>query len=192
MFALFAATQEGKDAVFGWWPTALASNQSDEWLFKGALAYGENIIGRVVAELISKTNGRLAFTPALDSFIYSASKMSVSSSGPDGDFLVGSLKAFKGGTQWWKVPMIRGLGDALPSRDGYKSLIGWVSKKNPEAAAEIEAVLATVESTAKDPKAPLDTRLSVLPLLAQNKWDKVQPVVKDLLTTTQPPPRSPC
>jgi len=39
------------------------------------------------------------------------------------------------------------------------------------ASIQIDEVIA-------DPKAPLDQRLAVLPLLASRKWDAVKPVVE--------------
>lgn len=93
---------------------------------------------------------------------------------------------------WWKPALLQGLAEGLPrsgGKLGVKSLAELIAKppaQFADAAKEISALMAQIETTAKDPKASLDTRLSVLPLLAQQKWDKVQPILKDLLTTTQP------
>ncbi len=73
---------------------------------------------------------------------------------------------------WWKPALLQGLAK-LP-------------KGHAEATTEIAALQSKIDEVIANPKAPLDQRLAVLPLLGQRKWDAVQPVVKQLLTSNQP------
>jgi len=82
------------------------------------------------------------------------------------------LKKEPGKLVWWKPALLQGLAK-LP-------------KGHEEAAKEIAALLLKIDDIIADPKAPLDQRLAVLPLLAQRKWDAVKPIVKNLLASNQP------
>ena len=73
---------------------------------------------------------------------------------------------------WWKPALLQGFAK-LP-------------KGHEAAAKEIAALQTKIDTIIADAKAPLDQRLAVLPLLASRKWAAVEPVVKNLLTTTQP------
>ena len=69
-----------------------------------------------------------------------------------------------------------------------RTLAELVAKPGAEqasAARAIGSLMAQVEATARDTKADRATRLAVLPLLAQRKWDQVQPVIKELLSKSQ-------
>jgi len=94
---------------------------------------------------------------------------------------------------WWKPAFLQGLADGLPKSGGklgVKSLAEFISKppQGFEAAAkEIATLQSEIDEIIANPKSPLDQRLAVMPLLGQRKWDAVQPVVKTLLTTSQPP-----
>jgi len=73
---------------------------------------------------------------------------------------------------WWKPALLQGLAK-LP-------------KGHEAAAQEIAALQSKIDAIVADPKSSLDQRLAVLPLLSSRKWETVQPVVKSLLTSTQP------
>lgn len=73
---------------------------------------------------------------------------------------------------WWKPALLQGLAK-LPA--------GYADPK------EIAALQQAVDRVSKDPAAPVDQRLAVMPLLASRKWADVQPVIRTLLTTEQPP-----
>ncbi len=73
---------------------------------------------------------------------------------------------------WWKPALLQGLAK-LP-------------KGQEDAAKEIAALQSKIDDIVADPKAPLDQRLAVLPLLASRKWAAVEPVMKSLLTSNQP------
>jgi putative heme-binding domain-containing protein len=59
-------------------------------------------------------------------------------------------------------------------------------KGHEDAVQEIAALQSKIDDIVADPKAPLDQRLAVLPLLASRKWAAVEPVMKNLLTSNQP------
>lgn len=87
--------------------------------------------------------------------------------------LLSLLQRKPGELLWWKPALLQGLAK-LP-------------KGHEDAAKEIAALQSKIDAIIADTKAPLDERLAVMPLLGQRKWDAVQPVVKTLLTTSQPP-----
>jgi putative heme-binding domain, Pirellula/Verrucomicrobium type len=82
------------------------------------------------------------------------------------------LRKQPGELVWWKPALLQGLAK-LP-------------KGHEDAAKEIAALQSKIDDIIANPKAPLDQRLAVLPLLASRKWDAVKPVVQSLLTTNQP------
>jgi putative membrane-bound dehydrogenase-like protein len=73
---------------------------------------------------------------------------------------------------WWKPALLQGFAK-LP-------------KGHDDAAKEIAALQAQIDAIVADTHAPLDQRLAVLPLLAQRKWETVEPMVRTLLTSNQP------
>ncbi len=87
--------------------------------------------------------------------------------------LLSLLQKEPGKLVWWKPALLQGLAK-LP-------------KGHEDAAKEIATLQSEIDQIIADPKSPLDQRLAVMPLLGQRKWDAVQPVVKTLLTTNQPP-----
>ncbi|MHB1081802.1 MAG: PVC-type heme-binding CxxCH protein [Prosthecobacter sp.] len=87
--------------------------------------------------------------------------------------LLSLLQKEPGKLLWWKPALLQGLAK-LP-------------KGHEDAAKEIATLQSEIDAIIADNKSPLDQRLAVMPLLGQRKWDAVQPVVKTLLTTSQPP-----
>ncbi len=178
---------------------ALVRSDGDPWTCRMALLVNALQQGRTLALVLrDKTfSGSLSASKADYVRHATASSVSLAATVPcdmgDLDELLKCITEISPGKlTWWKPSFLQGFIEGMPrtgSRFEVKSFAEFLSKppaQFAEAAKEISALMAQIETTAKDPKAPLDTRLSVLPLLAQQKWDKVQPILKDLLTTTQP------
>ncbi|MDB6136959.1 MAG: hypothetical protein JWO94_31, partial [Verrucomicrobiaceae bacterium] len=172
----------------------VASLPEDGWIAKAVLSASQRTSGAVLQGLLSSTDYTATFSPQRADTIRSLTSM-CAAAGVDADLGL-ALQSFVShgrGMTWWKPAFLQGLAEGLPKSGGklgVKSLAELMAKppaQFAEAATEIRALMAQIEGTAMDAKAPLDSRLAVLPLLAQNKWDKVQPIVKDLLTDTQPP-----
>ena len=176
----------------------------DEWFAKAVVAQTGHYPGRMLAELMSTPWCERASGPAK---VYVVRKL-VSGGFPtvDGERpgTVASETAYplqtlemlgtsKGELLWWKPAFLQGLADGLPrlrGKQAVKTLSEFVAKPPKgleDVAKEIGVLLAKVDEVIADPKAPLDQRLAVLPLLAQRKWESVRPVAKELLTTAQPP-----
>ncbi|MDB6117225.1 MAG: rane-bound dehydrogenase domain protein [Verrucomicrobiaceae bacterium] len=183
---------------------AVSNHLSDSWTLAAIASSSPENAGQVAFWFLQKEAEERKTRTAGDydnarNFIRKMTSMSFAS-GKEGDIaqLLGilddpALENTNAHLTWWKPALIQGIAEGLPNSGGklgVKSLAEFIAKPPAQftgAAKEIGVLMAQVETTAKDPKAPLDTRLSVLPLLAQNKWDKVQPILKGLLTTTQPP-----
>ena len=88
----------------------------------------------------------------------------------DVDLALGLLKKSPGELLWWKPAFLQSLGKATGS-----------------AAAEVAALQSKIDSIVLDDKAAPDQRVAVLPLLGTRKWEAVQPIVKQLLTSSQAP-----
>ena len=169
----------------------ILSAPNDAWLHKAVLSATYQQQGRTLLYLLQKPAFSESASASKAEYVKAAVSMAVA---VDPIAIVNVLLTHnRGKMEWWKPSLLQGLAEGLPKSAGVigvKSLAELVAKppaQFADAAKEIASLLAQIETTAKDPTASLDTRLSVLPLLAQNKWDKVQPIVKDLLTTTQPP-----
>jgi putative heme-binding domain-containing protein len=166
---------------------------NDPWLQNAILSMATYESGRFCSSLVTSKEFVQQYETSKNEFIKRLVTCSMTvANDEDVRGLFTSFTNAPGQLTWWKPALLQGLAEGLPrsgGKLGVKSLAELIAKppaQFAEAAKEISALMAQIETTAKDSKAPLDTRLSVLPLLAQQKWDKVQPIVKDLLTTTQP------
>lgn len=173
---------------------AICEAPEDPWITKAVLSASEWTSGRVLQQIIN--DQRFTGKYSADRATTVKSLMSCGAAGGPGEDIAAGLETLKSqgsSLTWWKSALLQGLAEGLPrsgGKPGVKTLADLMAKPPAafaEAAKEISGLMAQIETTAKDPKAPVDTRLSVLPLLAQQKWEKVQPILKDLLTTTQPP-----
>ncbi len=166
----------------------------DSWIQKGVLSGAQGRAGELLDVFLASEEVRSLYTESRANFIrVLASSAAADAVSEDFAHTVAPFTNSPGRLAWWKPSLLQGLAEGLPrtgGKLGVKSLAEFIAKPPAQftrAAKEIGLLMAQIETSAKDPKASLDTRLSVLPLLAQNKWDKVQPILKDLLTTTQPP-----
>jgi putative membrane-bound dehydrogenase-like protein len=165
----------------------------DPWVQRALLSRAADMSG----ELLSRVLKGPAFTgwtaQRQDFILHSTSSCIANAQSKDVHTLLELLKSEPGQLLWWKPGLLQGLADGLPKSGGklgVKSLAQFIT--NPpqgfeEAAKEIATLQSEIDAIIADPKAPLDQRLAVMPLLATRKWDAVQPVVKTLLTTNQPP-----
>lgn len=174
----------------------------DSWIHNAVLAAATTSDGArttgVILDWFLKQTAAEKMSDAKAEFVRKLARISASEVGAsqfaDYDFthVMDCLKLSPGKLVWWKPALLQGVSEGLPRSNGKlaKTLAAFISKPSAQyedAAKEIGVLMSHVESTATDVQAPLDTRLAVLPLLAQNKWDKTGPVVKGLLTTSQPP-----
>ena len=150
----------------------IGKHPDDPWMPKMVASSGDKKLGTILSSLgddffASFSEAKVA---TVRMFVVSA----IANADPDDvNALLSLLQHEPGKLLWWKPALLQGL-VKMP--------------KGQEAAAKEIAVLQSrVDELMADSKSTLDQRLAVLPLLAQRKWDKVQPILRDLLTTTQPP-----
>lgn len=186
---------------------SIAAHPDDEWVAKAALSSSEYTEGRVLKELLQSANFTDHFSPARSATIQSFASGAIVTGDPsDVAKCLTCFELNKGELLWWKAPLLLGVANGFAR--GYnvepKSLSAFMALPTPDLEANsrgmLDLELAEFQSIAKeittlqtkidtliaDPKAPLDQRLAVLPLLASRKWAAVEPVVKNLLTTAQP------
>lgn len=170
---------------------AIADYPDDPWMAKAVLSSSLRSCGAVLAGLM-KSSLAEQYTPQRFETLRSLAG-ACAATGDASDFAV-ALGVFQQGAselKWWQPPVLQGLAEGLPrsaGKLGAKTLADLVAKPATEhldAAKAIGGLMARIEATAKDPEADLATRLAVLPLLAQRKWDQVQPIVKELLSASQ-------
>ncbi len=186
--------QESSDALVAKRIAAIQSLPEDGWITKAVLSASLHTSGAVLQGILSQGKFASEFSPQRAETVRSLAS-ACAASGVSDDFNKALQFLASQGTDmaWWKPPFLQGLGEGLPKSGGklgVKSLADLMAKPPAayaSAAKDISALMAQVETTAADPKAPVATRLAVLPLLAQRSWDKVQPVMRDLLATNQPP-----
>jgi len=188
----------------------VAESPSDPWVLKAVLSGASGKAGQIMEYVIDpKAWESLALKPHVDNPGTPDFDHKPSAAGSDfvrqlvitglvtGDnddliLLFKTLSLKPGQMVWWKPAFLQGLSEGLPKSGGklgVKSLVEFIAKppKGYEAAAkEIAALQSKIDAIVADPKAPLDQRLAVLPLLGSRKWEAVQPVVKKLLTSSQP------
>jgi putative membrane-bound dehydrogenase-like protein len=150
----------------------IATYPEDPWMAKMVASSASKQMGRILSSLgddFFKTFSDVR-TATIRTF---ATGAVADAEADDVKALLSLLQKKPGELLWWKPALLQGLA-RLP-------------KGHEDAAKEIAALQSKIDAIIADPKAPLDQRLAVMPLLAQRKWDAVQPVVKTLLTTSQPP-----
>ncbi len=166
-------------------------NANDPWMAKAVASSAANRMGQILKALSA------GFYASFGDEKINTIRSFASGCGADAEVsdiaaMLTLLKNDQSKLTWWKPALLQGLAEGLPrsgGKLGVKSLAELMAKPPAsfaDAAKEITILMAQVETTATDPKAPLDTRLSVLPLLAQHKWDKVQPLLREMFTSNQP------
>lgn len=149
----------------------LTQHGDDPWMARMIASAASKNMGRILSQLGESYFAKLADakTETIRSF---AAGSLVDGDAADIAALLSLLQNQPGQLLWWKPALLQGLA-RLP-------------KGHEDAAKEIAALQSKIDALLADAKAPLDERLAVLPLLATRKWAAVEPVVKNLLTTTQP------
>jgi putative heme-binding domain-containing protein len=149
----------------------VTKHADDPWMAKMVASASSKQMGRVLSQL-----GDSFFTSFSENRSATIRTFAAGSLA-DGDAaditaLLTLLQKQPGQLLWWKPALLQGLA-RLP-------------KGHEDAAQEIAALQTKIDTIVADPKAPLDQRLAVLPLLASRKWAAVEPVMKNLLASNQP------
>ena len=180
----------------------LTRYSDDPWIFNAtllaAMTEDHEVTAGVILDWFVKQPASSTMTASKADFVRNLARISSSQAGQtqfanyDFSSAMNSLRITPSILTWWKPALLQGLAEGLPKSGGklgVNSLVEFVAKPPQgfeDAAKEISVLLTKVDEVIADPKAPLDQRLAVLPLLGQRKWDAVQPVVKQLLTSNQP------
>ncbi|WP_395742522.1 PVC-type heme-binding CxxCH protein [Prosthecobacter sp.] len=172
MTALLAATTSDPASAASLGKALLTRFPDDAWVARAVASSASKQMGRILSSLgddyfktFSETRSTTIRTFALGSL--------ADAEAADVTALLTLLQKEPGKLLWWKPALLQGLAK-LP-------------KGHEDAAKEIAMLQSEIDEIIANPKSPLDQRLAVMPLLAQRKWDAVQPVVKTLLSTSQPP-----
>ncbi len=150
----------------------LTQHADDPWMSKMVASASSKQMGRVLSAVGDAFFGDYSETRSATVRTFAAGALA-DAEAEDITALLTLLQKQPGELLWWKPALLQGLAK-LP-------------KGHEDAAKEIAALQAKIDAIVADSKAPLDQRLAVLPLLASRKWDSVQPLLRGLLTTTQPP-----
>ena len=149
----------------------LSKHPEDAWMAKMVASSGDKKLGTILSLLGDSFFGSFSETKVATIRMLVGAAMA-DSEPEDVKALLSLLQREPGKLLWWKPAVLQGLAK-LP-------------KGHDDAAKEIAALQSRVDEVIADAKSTLGQKLAVLPLLGQRKWDKVQPILKDLLTTTQP------
>jgi putative heme-binding domain-containing protein len=149
----------------------LTKHGDDPWMAKMVASAAAKNMGRILSQLGDGFFNHFSATRSDTIRTFAAGSLADGDAG-DIQALLTLLQKQPGELLWWKPALLQGLAK-LP-------------KGHEDAAKEIAALQTKIDSIIADAKAPLDQRLAVLPLLASRKRAAVEPVVKNLLTTTQP------
>lgn len=171
MIAFLAATTSDPSSTESLGRSLMTRFPDDAWIAKAVASASAKNMGRILSQLGDGFFNHFSATKSDTIRTFAAGTLA------DGDAddikaLLTLLQKQPGELLWWKPALLQGLAK-LP-------------KGNEDAAKEIAALQTKIDTIIADAKAPLDQRLAVLPLLASRKWAAVEPVVKNLLTTTQP------
>jgi putative membrane-bound dehydrogenase-like protein len=137
----------------------LTKHADDQWMAKMVASASSKQMGRVLSLLGDSFFSTFSESRSTTVRTFAAGSLA-DAEADDVKALLTLLQKQPGQLLWWKPALLQGLAK-LP-------------KGHEDAAKE------------NDPKAPLDQRLAVLPLLSSRKWAAVEPVMKNLLTSNQP------
>lgn len=149
----------------------LTKHADDPWMFRMVASAAAKNMGRILSQLGDGFFAQFSATRSDTIRLFAAGSLADADTG-DVKSLLALLQKQPGELLWWKPALLQGLA-RLP-------------KGHDDAGKEIAALQGRIDTIIADPKAPLDQRLAVLPLLAARKWAAVEPVLKGLLTTAQP------
>ncbi len=150
----------------------VTKHADDPWMAKMVASASSKQMGRVLSQL--GDNFFTTFTENRTTTVRTFAAGSLADAEADDvKALLTLLQKQPGELLWWKPALLQGLAK-LP-------------KGHEDAAKEIAALQSKIDSIVADTAAPVDQRLAVLPLLASRKWAAVEPIVKGLLTSVQPP-----
>lgn len=150
----------------------LTAHADDAWMAKMVASAASKQMGRVLSAVGDTFFGTFSETRTATVRTFALGAIA-DAEAADVTALLTLLQKEPGKLLWWKPALLQGLAK-LP-------------KGHDDAAKEIAALQGKIDEIVADAKAPTDQRLAVLPLLASRKWAAVQPVIQNLLTTTQPP-----
>lgn len=169
---------------------AISAAPEDPWIAKAVLASSTHTPGIVLDELLQRDDFTRQFSGPRSQTVRALTNASAAAGRAEG--LQTALKPLlrePSTLVWWQSALLQGLAEGLPKSGGklgVKSLADFIAKPPPpftDTAAQIGLMMGKIESTAKNPKAQVATRLAVLPLLAQSDWARVEPVVRGILTS---------
>jgi putative membrane-bound dehydrogenase-like protein len=149
----------------------LTKHGEDPWMAKMVASVSAKNMGRILSQLGDGFFNHFSATKSDTIRTFAAGSLA-DDDAADIKSLLTLLQKQPGELLWWKPALLQGLAK--------------LQKGHEDAAKEIAALQTKIDTIIADAKAPLDQRLAVLPLLASRKWAAVEPVVKNLLTTTQP------
>lgn len=152
--------------------TILTEHADDAWMARMIASAASKQMGRVLSLLGDGFFSTFSETRSSTLRTFAAGSLA-DADADDIKALLTLIQKQPGELLWWKPALLQGLAK-LP-------------KGHEDAAKEIAALQSKIDAIITDTKAPLDQRLSVLPLLASRKWAAVEPMVRSLLTSTQPP-----
>ncbi len=175
----------------------------DIWVQRAVLSAASGHAGSVLERLVhftgegdllkSAKQDPLAYSPARANFFRALASTSAANANKlDVEIMLKLLAEDQGGLPWWKSAILQGLTEGLPKSSGklgVKSLAEFANKPPAgfeESAKQITALLAQSDALINDAAAPMEQRLSCLPMLAQRGWDKAEPTMRRLLTEEQP------
>ncbi|MCA1963049.1 MAG: DUF1080 domain-containing protein [Prosthecobacter sp.] len=150
----------------------LTKHSQDPWMAKMIASAAAKNMGRILSQLGESYFATFDGTKSDTIRTFAAGSLA-DADAADIAALLTLLQKQPGELLWWKPALLQGLAK-LP-------------KGHEDAAKEIAALQSKIDSIVADTAAPVDQRLAVLPLLASRKWAVVEPMVKDLLTSVQPP-----
>ena len=149
----------------------LTQHADDQWMAKMVASAASKKMGHILSQLDEDFFGTFSETRSATLRTFAAGSLA-DADADDVKATLSLLQKEPGKLLWWKPALLQGLA-RLP-------------KGQADAAQEIAALQSKIDAIVANAKAPLDQRLAVLPLLSSRKWDAVQPVVKQLLSSNQP------
>lgn len=174
--------------------TSMTTELADPWFQAILVSRLRGHTGCLAEALINSSSFSAEASPAkLTLWKQLAAHTAKASEADDWEGLLRLLQHQPGQLTWWKPPVLQGLAEGLTqsgNKRGANSLSAFLTQSAPayqETRDEIRRLLSQIDAIICDDTAPLDLRLSALPLLGQRSWEEARPLLQPLLTPGQPP-----
>jgi putative heme-binding domain-containing protein len=167
---------------------AIRAAPGDDWMRRAVMSANSELVGTVLWNLLAKGFLRESADPARTRTVRELAALTAANG--DLEMMAACASEIHEDIDWIALAVVSGFGEGLP-RGPLRThgSLGDLSAhpEDGKGLAPVQRVLAGAGAIARDPGRPLADRLAALPLVAEQGFDRVAPLLAELLDPAQPP-----